>query len=132
MALVQGKLGELSRGCVSGLKKKTKKTASRLGSPLHLPKRTLQPCFTIRLGTWMLLGCSLVKPLSSSYYHRVPFNASSRGGEHWESTKTIRGPFISFWSERSWAEVGGEEEPGGDARHEGSTMIICQSLSAKT
>lgn len=50
--------------------------ALRLGSPLYLPKRTSQPSFTISKGTWMLLGSSLVKPLSSSHCCWVPINAS--------------------------------------------------------
>lgn len=38
MALVQGKLGELSRGCVSGLKKKNKKTSIEAWLPSTSPQ----------------------------------------------------------------------------------------------
>lgn len=69
MALVQGKLGEFCRRGVSGFKK-TNNIEAWLPStspqedsavPLHLP-----------VGAWMLLCCSLVKPLSSSYCHEYP------------------------------------------------------------
>lgn len=61
-ALAQEELGERSRGGVRGFKKK--RIAWKVGFPLHLPKTTLQPLST---GNWMLLGSTLVKPLSSSH-----------------------------------------------------------------